>query len=55
MEMSNATTEMKKKITRKNLKQNNWGRQMDEWAGRQNGGDHCCGKEQRKRNEKKWR
>jgi len=24
---------------------------MDKWPGRQNGGNHCCGMEQRKRNE----
>ena len=35
-QMNNTVTEMKK-CTRWNKCQNNWGRRMDEWAGRQNG------------------
>ena len=35
--------------TRRNSQQNNWGRSIDKWPGEQNGGNHCCKTEYRKK------
>ena len=48
-------TNRDEQCTKRNQQQNNWGRRMDEWPGRQNGGNHYCRTEYRKTMKKKWR
>ena len=41
--------------TKEQTEKNNWDRSTGKWPGGQNGGNHCCRTEYRKKNEKKWR